>query len=157
MRGRAETSRSRKKRERKGGHGSCGDGSRGKGHNGSSLGSLGSENERERDCADDEKTRRKMRVRETKYDRRRLVVTALGRGSVLCPPSKREDDSSVVVTRGHTNSCHTHCGHLVCASDHVFQTAVQAVCAVRDPGGRAEARLQKSARRNRKACIFSCT
>ena len=42
---------------------------------------------------------------------RQMVVTALGRGSVLCPPSKREDDSLVVrrVTRSHTNNRHVHC------------------------------------------------
>lgn len=33
-----------------------------------------------------------------------MVVTALGRGSVLCLQSKREDDSLVEVTHGHANT-----------------------------------------------------
>lgn len=74
------------------------------------LGVVGIGNEREQECVDDEKARRKVRVREVKYDRQ-MVVTTLGRGSVLCPPSKREDDSLVVrtVTRSHTSPCHAHC------------------------------------------------
>ena len=72
-----------------------------------------------------------------------MVVTALGQGSVLCPLSKREGDSLVVrmVTCGHTNIRHAHCGCPVCTSDHVLQAAFQVVCTFRDPRGRAEAGL----------------
>jgi len=65
-----------------------------------------------------------------------VVVAALGRGSVLCPLSKREDDSLVVrtVTHGHTDAHHAHRGHPMCPSDHVLQAAVQAFRTVRDPG-----------------------
>ena len=61
-----ETSRSRKKREGKAGHGSCGDGSRRKGAHGLDWGSLGSENECEQDCVNNERARRKTRVRRAK-------------------------------------------------------------------------------------------
>jgi len=69
---------------------------------------LDSENECEQDWADDGKARRKVRERD-EIRPGEMVVTALGRGSVLCPLSKREGEVRMV-TRSHTDSCHAHCG-----------------------------------------------
>jgi len=119
-------------------------------------GSLGSENECERDWVDDEKVRRKGRARDMRYDRQRWWLQPWDEDLFcLCPPSKRRRGLLVgTVTHRHIDPCHARCAR---TSDHVLQTALQAVCAVRYPRRRTEARLQKSARWNRKACVVSCT